>query len=242
VGPEALHFICSHTNLNGSDPGHEPTPKHDPTTGKASSAVLHPVVLYTMVLNPEEITGSSGKLCGIPLRIPIRNQIREITRTLPCLKRFGLLYDPRYNASFFTEAHQEGKAANIHIIPLKVASKKEIPMVLQKHWHQIDSLWIIPDRTVISESIIQYIIKEAVLNRTPVIGYNRFFYDSGSALAFVFEYQEIGKQTAKLALKILTSRICQSEAPNFQTWINSRIIEKLNIKVQNSECREQGGE
>lgn len=39
----------------------------------------------------------------------------------------------------------------------------------------MDALWLIPDRTVISESIVKYVIKEAFLRKVPVIGYNRFF-------------------------------------------------------------------
>ena len=215
VGPEALSFV---------------------STEIQNSKIK---ILFTMVLNPEEIVKNSDELSGIPLKIPIRTQIQEIKRLLPCLKRPGLLYDPLYNSLFFKEAGENGVSASLNIIPLEVSSKKDIPQVLQKYWSKIDSLWIIPDRTVVSESIIQYIIKEAVLNKIPVIGYNRFFYESGAALAFVFDYKKIGRETAKLALKSIAEKRSLKEDPEFKTLTNSRIIQKLNIK---KECRGESAE
>lgn len=215
VGPEALSFVSTEFQDSKNK------------------------ILYTMVLNPEEIADNSDELCGIPLKIPISTQIHEIKKSLPCLKNLGLLYDPLYNSSFFKEANKNGVSADLNIIPLEVSSKKDIPQILQKYFNQIDSLWIIPDRTVVSESIIQYIIKEAVLNKIPVIGYNRFFYESGAALAFVFDYGQIGRDTAKMALKLLTEKKCHKEDPEFKTLINSRVIQKLDIQ---KECRGESAE
>ena len=100
-----------------------------------------------------------------------------------------------------------------------------------QHWKEIDVLWLIPDRTVISESIVQHIIKEALFNRVPVIGYNRFFYESGAAFSFVFDYIELGKQTAKLAIDMLSGKACQKNNPVFHAWLNPRVISRLGIEV-----------
>jgi putative ABC transport system substrate-binding protein len=170
-------------------------------------------------------------VCGVPLDIPAQKQLEMIVRGLPSAKRIGLLYDPRYNADFFGKALAEAAALNLKVVPLKVSSKKEIPAVLNQNWGNIDALWFIPDQTVISESIVQYIIKEALFKRTPVIGYNRFFYESGAALAFVFDYAEIGRQTGHLAASVLAGKACEQEIPLFHVWQNLRVINKLGMSV-----------
>ncbi len=187
--------------------------------------------LYSMVLNPPRASEKAETACGVPLEIPAKKQIEMIALGLPAVKRPGLLYDPRYNADFFRKAATEAASLNLKILPLEVSSKKDIPAVLKQHWGNIDALWLIPDQTVISESIVQYIVKEALFRKTPVIGYNRFFYESGAALAFVFDYQELGRQTGRLAANVLIGKACEKEIPVFRVWQNLRVINKLGISV-----------
>jgi putative ABC transport system substrate-binding protein len=190
-------------------------------------------VIYAMVLNPETILRYPKSFCGIPFNIPIRDQIPQIARALPGVKRLGLLYDPKNNEPFFKQAFEISQRYNIVLIPLKADSPKDISFILKDN--AAEALWLIPDRTIISESVIQYIIKEALLKKIPVIGYNRFFYESGAALSFVFDYEEIGEQTAKFALDILAQKTCADIAPIFHVWLNSRIIRKIGIPLINKE-------
>ena len=185
--------------------------------------------LYTMVLHPEKMPEAPQQLCGIPLAIPIKIQIQEISKALPDLKQLGLLFDPQYNSDFFSQALEKAYEIGLTIIPLKVSSKKEIPLILKNFFNKVDGIWMIPDRTVISESIIQYIIKESLLNGIPVIGYNRFFYESGAVMNFILDYKTLGKQTGKLAIEVLTSSPCRNDDPDFKIWFNQRVLKKIGL-------------
>lgn len=184
--------------------------------------------LYTMVLNPDAILERA--FCGISLRIPVSVQLDKIHQALPDVKRIGILYDPEYNREFIQKAVQGG-IEGVTVVPLAADSTKDIPRLLKANWEKMDGLWLIPDRTVISESIVQYIIKQALLQRIPVIGYNRFFYESGAAVAFVFDYQRIGVQTATLALAVMAGQPCESPVPWFETWLHPRVIQRLGIEA-----------
>ncbi|MBC8466261.1 MAG: hypothetical protein H8D55_00320 [Deltaproteobacteria bacterium] len=187
--------------------------------------------IYFMVLNPEKVFGSKKRDCGISLNIPVQTQIEMIGRGLPSIRRLGLLYDPEFNSGFFREASDAASSLGLTIIPLRVSSKKDIPSVLKRGWKDLDALWLIPDRTVISEAIVKYLIKEAFLRKVPVVGYNRFFYEAGAALAFVFNYKELGQQCAQKALKILSGEGCHETPPLFHVWINEGVAEKLGLKL-----------
>ena len=187
--------------------------------------------LYSMVLNPPKVSGRAEAACGVALDIPTKRQVEMIAQGLTGVRRLGLLYDPRYNSEFFLKAVTESLPVDLKIVPLKVSSKKDIPVVLKQNWDNIDALWLIPDQTVISESIVQYIIKDALFKKTPVIGYNRFFYESGAAVAFVFDYEELGRQTGRLAANVLMGKACEKEPPVFHLWLNLRVIDKLGMKV-----------
>ncbi|MCP4682519.1 MAG: hypothetical protein GY864_09320 [Desulfobacterales bacterium] len=188
--------------------------------------------LYSMVLNPEKIFGSTETACGISLNIPVKIQLEMITRCLPSITRIGLIYDPAQNSEFFQKASLWDPFIGVNILPLKVSSIKDIPIVMKKNWNDLDALWLIPDHTVTgSDSIVQYIIKEALLKKVPVIGYNRFFYENGAALAFVLDYRMQGRQSAEAVLGMLSGDSCREMPPLFETWVNGRVMRKLGHKL-----------
>ncbi|MBF0226103.1 MAG: hypothetical protein HQK76_11670 [Desulfobacterales bacterium] len=186
-------------------------------------------IIFSMVLHPEKIMGD--KSCGIPLSLPIDILIKDIKQSLPSIKNIGLLFDSLNNDDFFQSASKYSQTFSINIIPLRVSSKKDIPSVLKSHWKDIDGIWMIPDSTTISESIIQYLIKESLLKKKIVIGYNKFFFESGSALAFVFDYKAIGIQTAKYASHILFAEDtkCEKKNPHYRIHLNENLLKKLGI-------------
>lgn len=186
--------------------------------------------LYTIVLNPEAVIGPSQPPCGVSMNIPAGVQIETITRGLPSTKRIGLLFDPQYNSRFFNEASAVAASSGLSIIPLRVSSRKEISGVLKNNWKKMDALWMIPDRTVIFETLVRHVIREGIKRGVPTIGYNRFFYESGAALAFVFDYKELGRQSGRAALDALAGEGCREQAPLFDAWVNVKVIRSLGLK------------
>jgi len=155
--------------------------------------------IFTAVLDPERLlkNQTSQSQCGVSLRIPVDTQVHEITETFSGIKRIGLLFDERNNDWFFEKAYLASKKYGITIIPLQVRSRSHITQVLSENWENIDCIWMIPDRTVISEKIIQHIIKLGIYNKKGVIGYNSFFTRSGALFSFDFDYKALGTQTAQ---------------------------------------------
>lgn len=195
------------------------------------TSALSGVKLFTMVLNSDEVLPQNKDACGITLNISVEKQIQILAHAIPDMQGVGLLYDPKYNAAFANRAVLNAASLGMRIIPLEVSSKKKIPIVLKSQWESIDVLWLIPDRTVISESIVRYIIKEAMSNGVAVIGYNRFFYESGAMIAFVLDYRQIGIKTAELIRNIISGEPCRQGDPKFYTWINENVKNKLGIKT-----------
>lgn len=187
--------------------------------------------LFTMVLNPDAVLPQNKDACGIALNISVEKQVQILAYAIPNIHKMGLLYDPKYNAAFANLAVSSAASYGIRIIPLEISSKKQIPIVLKSHWESIDLLWLIPDRTVISESIVRYIIKEAMSNEVAVIGYNRFFYESGAIIVFVLDYRRIGIKTARLVQGIISGEPCRQADPEFYTWINENVQKKLGMKT-----------
>lgn len=190
-------------------------------------------VVHSMVLDPEAL--ASDRFipdCGISLSIPVLNQLMDIKQAFPDIKRIGVLFNPELNRLFFIQAREQADLLGLEAIPLQVSSSREIPAVLAAGWESIDALWLIPDRTVISQALVEYMIKEALFQNKPVVGYNRFFHDSGAALAFALDFDQIGKQTAALVMNRLKHPLCGQSVPAYEVLINHRVVRSLGLRVQ----------
>jgi len=184
---------------------------------------------YCMVLDPERVVERGA--CGVPLNIAAFRQLQAVCRLFPEIRRIGILYDPDLNAGFVLEASAAAADMDITIVPLEVRDRGLIKQVLGDRWASFDALWLIPDRTVISETLVRYIIKEALRNGRPVIGYNRFFHSSGALMSFILDYGRIGRQAARLCLDVLSGKGCRRVEPAFSIWINRRAGQILGIAL-----------
>lgn len=185
------------------------------------------------------VAASPPPMAGISLKIPPAEQLRAIHQGLPEARRIGIFFDPAHNQEFYDQASAavselrdaEDEDVNISLVPMTVTSRKDIPFYLSECWDAVDCIWLIADRTVISESIAQHIIKEALLKKIPVVGFNRFFYDSGAAMAFVFDYQILGAQAGDLVADVLENGASGSRDPVFSVWLNKTVLRKLGLPV-----------
>ena len=184
--------------------------------------------IFSMVLNPEKII-SDDPVCGITLNIPISRQLFEFHRRFPQLRRIGIVFDPSQNRHFVEQASVSAASFDLKIVPIEVNSRQGIMPALRTHWRQIDALWMIPDRTVITESLIAYIIKDAIANNTPVYGYNRYFTKSGAAVAIACNYERIGHQTGRQIVGQWLDQPCERQSPIYDVIINADVLRTLNL-------------
>lgn len=205
IGPEVARFMVTHRPKDGVP------------------------IIYSMLLDPEKIFSSVDRACGVSLNIPLAAQLFDIKKTLPRIHTVGILYDPKNNERFLSDAVITGKRMGLQVIPIGVSEKKQIPGALGGSWHQTDALWVIPDATVISESIVKYMIKEALLKKVPVIGYNRSFHDYGAAVTFILDYDRIGRQTAGLVLERLEKGVCREASPEYNILINRQVLNQIGV-------------
>jgi len=209
IGPEATRLVFSH-----------------PYEG---------VRVYSMVLHPQKLMDPAVENpCGVSLQVPFAEQARIFRRALPGIGRIGILFDRDGNEDAESAVSEASEAAG-EVIPLPVRNREEIPRVLRENWSRIDGLWFIPDRTVISESLVKFIIKEAMSNGVATLGYNRFFYESGAAMALVLDYRAAGAEAAAMARESLRGGDCRAAGPPFAAWLNIRVAEALGIREIRSE-------
>lgn len=183
---------------------------------------------HAMVLNPRNVvTDPQWQPCGVGLSIPAEAQFVSLLRHLPSIKRLGVLFDPGNNQAWFKGAAVLAAGKGFELVPLQV-SRQGGKLEMVGDFARLDAILFIPDKSIISKAVIQYVIKQGVLTNTPVIGYNQFFHDSGAALSFLIDYQKVGQQVARQVERLLAGEKCEGESPPmYEVVVNEEVWRAL---------------
>ncbi len=187
-----------------------------------------------MVLDPQDLLGDPDP-CGVDLRVSMEDQMRLIVDRLGDDRKIGILYNPVENEEWIKRAQKEGDCLRTDVIPLPVHSKQEITKVLSSGYRHIDTLLFIPDSTVISEALLLHLVKDALLHRIAVVGYNHFFVEIGAVMAFSINYKKVGIIGSEIARKVLSNSQGGLYSPPFQVEWNEKTWKAISEKSDDAE-------
>lgn len=152
----------------------------------------------------ENTVPRADNITAILLQLPMEVQITWLKKFLPNVRRIGILYDPALNRNMIGEAADSAQGKNIEVIPFKIHSLKQLQEGLQYIRSNADVLLAIPDQTVYSEKTAKQILLFSFRNRFPFVGLSESWVKAGALYALDIDYEDLGRQIARLANKILT--------------------------------------
>jgi putative ABC transport system substrate-binding protein len=194
-----------------------------------------PKRLFCMILNPDKLFGQTEAFPGVSLNISPALQMQKIRDTLPGRSRIGVFYTPAANQAAIDTLAAEAKKNTLALTPFPVKSAGQISAILESKDFAVDVLLIIPDEQLGSTKIVEYIIKEALRRKIPVVGYNSWFAKNGAVLAFAVDYKGVGQQVAALARVILAGGTQETAgfAPpaKIKISIDAKTAEKLGVQI-----------
>jgi putative ABC transport system substrate-binding protein len=134
--------------------------------------------------------------------------------------------------------YKHAKEKSMFIIAFPITSASEIPAIINSKEFSIDILLIIPDNTLGSTKIVEYVIKESLRRKIPVVGYNSWFAKNGALLSFIIDYRDMGIQTGEIAKRILLQSPAEgigiSAPEKIKISVNLKIAKKLDIKISSA--------
>jgi putative ABC transport system substrate-binding protein len=208
VGPEATFFLDK-SNLKGH-------------------------LFFAMVLNPKRLIKNRKDLSGVSLNIPPELQLSLIEKASPKRSSIGIFFSKENNIKLLNLYKDLASKYNLKILGFPINSSKEIPQVLNSKEFKTEILLFIPDKVVINEKLVSYIIKICIIKKIPVIGFNRWFCKNGAFLSFYLNYEDIGIQTGNLCKNFLKDKSLHPviEPPKkIRIIINNKIADKFNFKI-----------
>ena len=154
---------------------------------------------------------------------------------LPNATRVGVLYDPQLNQKWVDDAKRVAARMGLEIIAVPVNSAQEIPSALKVLGRTADSILAITDKTIYSGKTAKAVLLFSFRNRIPFVGLSSAWTRAGALYSLDWDYQELGRQAAVIALRILDGQQANKIKPQFpktQVYtINLKTAEHMKVSI-----------
>jgi len=199
-------------------------------------------VIFCMVLNPQKFELEAPNLKGISLAIPFKEQFLLLQTIIPKLSRIGILYDPEKTGHLVEKSEGDAHEFGIELIAQRVSSQKDLPQALREILPRVHAISLLPDSTVLTEDSFDFILKETLEKRVPVMGFSSGLVRKGALVGTYINYDDVGEQAAALAKNLLNGSSLNGKkiiAPTrFRKAINLNTAHFLGLSISPNVLKE----
>lgn len=199
-------------------------------------------VAYTAVTDPlaaklaDEDGTPVGNVTGTSDELPIKEQLEMIRAILPDAEKIGIMYTTsEVNSVSALETYKElAGDYGFTIVESGVTQTADISLAADNLLSEVDCLTNLTDNTVVNS--LATILDKANEQNIPVFGSEIEQVRKGCLAAEGLDYIELGKQTGRMAAKILKGEAEASEM-NFETisepgfYVNLAVAEQFGITI-----------
>ncbi len=192
--------------------------------------------LFSMVLNPEKVIPAEKRYAGVSINIPLAYQLQQIKRAFPERTRIGVFFSLPENKQVVESLQREASLLGLDIVGFPITTAADILPAIASKTFTPDVLLMVPDEKINSQKMVEYIIKEALRRKIPVIGYNSWFAKNGAIMSFIIDYRAVGVQTGAIAAQLLKNAVPDPrrhiESPaHIRVSLDVKTADKLGIKI-----------
>ena len=190
-------------------------------------------VIFTAVTDPVLAQIDKGNITGTSDMLPVDAQLKLIRALMPEATKIGILYTTSETNSEAAIAIYEELAGNygFEIVKTGISVAADIPLAIDGLLAKVDCISNLTDNTVVGS--LPIILEAANKKGIPVFGSEIEQVKIGCIAAEGLEYYDLGKQTGKMAAKVLKGEAIASQIP-------FEIIEESFLYVNSDVMAEMG--
>ncbi|HEL9642235.1 TPA: ABC transporter substrate-binding protein [Streptococcus suis] len=194
-------------------------------------------IVFTAVTDPlsadlvESIEKPGGLLTGTSDQAPIDKQVELLGQAVPNAKTVGILYttSERNSEVQVEQAKELLEKAGYKVVVKGITSSNEVQDATTSLMKDVDALFIPTDNTV--ASTMTMIGELSVEHKVPVIGGSTDMVDEGGLLTYGTNYEALGRQTAKMAIKIIEGANVSETAVEYPETVSLHVNEEMAQKL-----------
>ncbi len=193
-------------------------------------------VIFTAVTDPVAAGITEGNITGTSDMLPVEAQLKLIRAMMPDATKIGIMYTTSEVNSESAIAVYEDLADDygFEIITTGISVSADIPLAINGLLAKVDCITNLTDNTVVGS--LPIILEAAKEKGIPVFGSEIEQVKIGCVASEGLEYYELGKQTGKMAAKVLKGEATASEIPyeiisESFLYINTTVMEELGLTL-----------
>lgn len=213
-----------------------------PAAQAVANATTEIPVLVTAVTDPadaklvasNEVPG--GNVTGTSDLNPIKEQMELLQTLVPNAKKVGMLYcSSEANSEYQVNlAKEQLKSMGIESVDFTVSSSNEIQQVVESMVNKVDAVYAPTDNMIAAGMVTVSMITNSA--KLPMIVAEPSLVKNGGLGTYGLNYYNLGKQTAAMAVKVLTGEAKPADMPveyleQTDLVLNQDTIEALGITV-----------
>jgi putative ABC transport system substrate-binding protein len=193
-------------------------------------------VIFTAVTDPVLAQIDKGDITGTSDMLPVEAQLKLIRALMPEATKIGILYTTSETNSEAAIAIYENLAGSygFEIVKTGISVAADIPLAIDGLLAKIDCISNLTDNTVVGS--LPIILEAANKKGIPVFGSEIEQVKIGCTAAEGLEYYDLGRQTGKMAAKVLKGETTASQIP-FEIieesflYVNSDMMTKMGFTL-----------
>jgi putative ABC transport system substrate-binding protein len=192
-------------------------------------------IVAGMILTPRALEGATAAT-GVYLEHAMNTELHWLSQLLPGERRVGILYHSAESAARASAAERLAtRGGRLAVRTMRVNSANDIPLALAALAQDADVILGLTDPLVFNAETARAILTFSFRERIPIVGPSAGWVRAGAVYALSHDYEDIGRQTAELALRLLAGQRPSSLAPmpprKVTYTVNGRTASELRVFI-----------
>jgi putative ABC transport system substrate-binding protein len=198
----------------------------------ATQSVARTPVIFCMVLDPTGMFHSNS--AGVMMEVSPEAKLQMIRRILPGTRRIGTVYSSETFLSYARILEECGQMG-ISLVARKVETENELPAAVSEVARKSDVFLMLPDTKIYTPASVKAVLLESLRAKFPVVGLSSHYTKAGALFSLDSDYDEVGRQAAEIALRILSGEDPGSIAPMLprksRLSVNVAVAQRMGIDI-----------
>lgn len=211
-----------------------------PTAQATAQAITDTPILFTAVTDPvaaklvKSMEAPGGNVTGTTDMNPVAEQIKLVKQVKPEAKSVGIVYSSgEINSQVQVDLAKKAAAEEgLTVVEKTISSTAELQQAANSI--KADAFYVPTDNNVVSG--LGTLIQVAQSAKIPVIAGEGDSVRKGAAVTYGIDYQELGKQTGQMAVRILKEGANPATTPveslkNMTYYVNKAAAERQGVTI-----------
>jgi putative tryptophan/tyrosine transport system substrate-binding protein len=205
----------------------------------ASERLPNLPILYCLTLRPLENQLVGANIGGIVLDVELPQQLENIRKLLPNLRRVGVVYDELTSGPVVKRARQY-LGSRIQMVSRDARTPQEAEGEIRDLFSNVlgpgDAFWLLWDSVTANPANFRILVELSLKNKVPLVVPARPFVEAGALISVGANYEEAGRQLAQMAQQVLAGRAHPGDflavtPTELTVTINGEVARQLSVPI-----------